>query len=724
MKNTIRFSAFLLAAVLTPILSGLMSPSESSAQSGWLGENPLLEGDTLSTRVFADVNTFTVTITNDSGSGSFRQAIMDANVHTGYDTIAFSIGSGVQTIMPLSALPTITDPVCIDGTTQPGFTGSPVIELNGNNAGGGHGLEVTAGNSTIRGLVINRFGNSGIVLQANGGNHVEGNYIGTSVSGTIGMGNGNNGVAILNAVGNIIGGVATASRNVISDNDGNGVIISGGGATGNRVVGNYIGTDATGTAQLGNLSDGVFINGASNNIIGGVEAGAGNVISGNGVTSVNANSDGIDIGGGFANIVQGNFIGTSHTGTSVIPNSGTGVHIVNSPNNIIGGITHGSGNMISGNRQHGIRIWQGGATGNIVQGNFIGTDTTGTLALGNLVNGVLLSAPNNAIGGTTSGTRNIISGNEGFGIQIDEFFAVGNVIRGNLVGTQIDGASPLGNGSYGVYVSTMASNNFIGDTISNAGNTIAFNNGGVFLQSGTGNRIRANRIFSNVGLGIDLGIDGVTQNDSADSDIGPNNLQNYPVITSATSDSSSITIQGTLHSTRNAPFKLEFFQNLVCDPPGFGEGQTFIGVTTVVTSSLFNVNFAVTFPQSVPPGRFITATATDSAGNTSEFSQCTSILVSVEKEEHGYPASFRLDQNYPNPFNPVTSISFSLPSKSFVTLKVLDALGREVTVLLSEDLSPGTYSQQWNAAGLASGVYFYRLQAGNFVETKKLILLR
>ena len=83
-----------------------------------------------------------------------------------------------------------------------------------------------------------------------------------------------------------------------------------------------------------------------------------------------------------------------------------------------------------------------------------------------------------------------------------------------------------------------------------------------------------------------------------------------------------------------------------------------------------------------------------------------------------------LGQNYPNPFNPATTISFSFPTQSFVSLRVFDALGREVSILLSEQLSAGTYARQWNATGLASGVYFYRLQAGPFVDVKKLVLLR
>jgi hypothetical protein len=95
-----------------------------------------------------------------------------------------------------------------------------------------------------------------------------------------------------------------------------------------------------------------------------------------------------------------------------------------------------------------------------------------------------------------------------------------------------------------------------------------------------------------------------------------------------------------------------------------------------------------------------------------------------ERIANEIPGAYSLYQNYPNPFNPVTNITFSLPSRSFVSLKIFDALGREQANIISEELDAGTYSRQWSADGIASGVYFYRLQAGSYAETKKLILLR
>ncbi|NQT14577.1 MAG: hypothetical protein HQ582_17605, partial [Planctomycetes bacterium] len=150
----------------------------------------------------------TVTNTNDSGLGSLRQAILDANGTPGTDTIDFNIaGLGPHTIQPTSALPTITDPVVIDGYTQPGAspnsnpTGSGLdtvlsIELDGSLVTGGHGLRITAGNSTVRGLAIHSFPGIGILLQTNGGNAIEGNFIGTDITGTVALGNATQGVFV------------------------------------------------------------------------------------------------------------------------------------------------------------------------------------------------------------------------------------------------------------------------------------------------------------------------------------------------------------------------------------------------------------------------------------------------------------------------------------------------------------------------------------------------
>jgi hypothetical protein len=290
----------------------------------------------------------------------------------------------------------------------------------------------------------------------------------------------------------------------------------------------------------------------------------------------------------------------------------------------IGGTVPGAANIISGNNNNGILF--GASSGNLVQGNFLGTDVNGIADLGNSQSGAQVTggSANNTFGGTIPGARNIISGNGGNGIQLRELGTNGNLVQGNFIGTQIDGTRPLGNTSAGVLVENLASNNTIGGTLSGAGNVIAFNsNDGVTISSDTGNAIRANSIFSNESLGIDLGPNGVTPNDGCDGDAGANNLQNFPVILGSGHTATTVTIQGILNSTPNTIFSLDFFANDSCDALGFGEGRNYLGTATVRTDPDCAVGFIVTFDAVVATGQVITATATDPAGNTSEFSSCS-----------------------------------------------------------------------------------------------------
>ena len=309
----------------------------------------------------AAATTFSVTNTNDSGLGSLRQAMLDANANAGTDTISFNIaGAGVKTISLLSTLPTITGAAIIDGTTQPGFAGTPLIELNGASAGAGvNGLTILAGNCTIRSLVINRFGNNGITLQAGGGNIIEGNFLGTNASGAGALGNGFNGIGLYDGTSNNrIGGTTAAARNVVAGN-GQGILFNNGTMTGNVLLGNYIGTNAAGTAALPNGFSGINVF-TANNTIGGTSAAARNVISGN-------TGFGILIQTNTAtnNTVQGNFIGVAVDGTAPLGNTGStgdGVRISSGVNNLIGGTVAGAGNVISGNAQVGVLIERTSAT--------------------------------------------------------------------------------------------------------------------------------------------------------------------------------------------------------------------------------------------------------------------------------------------------------------------------------------------------------------------------
>jgi hypothetical protein len=461
----------------------------------------------------ARASTFTVINTNDSGAGSLRQAITDANSNPGVDMIAFNIpGAGVHTITPLSGLPAFTETATIDGYTQPtattntlptGDNANLLIELNGTNAGGGvNGLTVSANNCTIRGLVINRFSRDGIQIDA--------------------------------------------------------------GFTGNLIAGNFIGTNVNGTAAAPNLNSGILVLG-NTNTIGGTAPAARNLISGNGGVSP---GNGIRLEFANNNLVEGNIIGLDRNGVNVIANQENGISDISGASNTFGGAAVGAGNLISGNKLNGIVVQDvaGATTGTgtltLIAGNLIGTDVTGTLDRGNgMVAGVLLvQVTKVTVGGTTAGASNLLSGNDGDGVQL-VLNANGNLIQGNLIS---------GNSGAGVKIEDATS---------------------------TGNAIEGNSIFSNGSLGIDLNPDGVTLNDTGDGDTGANNLQNFPVLTSVTNSGGMTHISGSLNSTANTQFTIEFFANDQIDPSGYGEGQVFVGSTKKTTNPSGNVVFNVSFPQ-------------------------------------------------------------------------------------------------------------------------------
>lgn len=478
------------------------------------------------TIVAAGPQAFVVTNTSDSGAGSLRQAINDANSTSGPNAIVFNmVCDGTCTITPSTALPSIGEAVTIDGTTQPGFVGTPVVELNGTSAGAGaHGLLIIGSNSIVRGLAINRFGGSGIRLESGGGNLIEGNHIGTNVSGTTDLGNGGNGVHIIDSSDNTIGGTGASARNVIAGNEGEGVRIDGALSFGNLIAGNYIGTDATGSADLGNTLSGVYIRKAPNNSV------VGNLVSGN---------------NGFAGV---------------------------------------------------------------------------------------------AICGNASGSPATACGGGFIGIQISD--AGGNVVQGNLVGTNAGETGALGNSGFGVSIDG-ASNTIVGGTAAAERNTIA-NNGAagvaVFNPPADGNAIRGNSIASNGGLGIDLNGDGVTPNDlggdgDPDTDGGPNGLQNFPVLGVATNHGDgSTTITGTLTSTPNTTFTIDLFVGAACDPSGQGEGQTRFHSFTMPTPTNANgfVPWATRPLVDLAVGMVVTATATSPGNSTSEFSACVTVTSSSQ----------------------------------------------------------------------------------------------
>jgi titin len=448
------------------------------------------------------LSTYMVTNTNDSGPGSLRQAIMDSNGNGGPNVIDFSINSGQQTIIPRTFLPAATTPVTIDGTSQPGYSGTPLIELDGaSEAGGAGGLTLSAGSSTVKGFVINRFSDIGIDLGTSSGNHITGNYIGTDTSGRSALPNRVNGI-VVHGSNNTIGGTTAADRNIISGNGGPNVLLLDSSATGNVIEGNYVGTDVTGTRAVGGQSGVAGVNivhGANHNTIGGTSAGARNVISGStGAAVVFVDS------GTNNNLVEGNYIGTTADGTAALANADRGLVIQNgSSNNTIGGTDAGARNVISGNTTRGIDIFANGTSGNQVLGNYIGTTADGTSALPNGDDGVAIDfgASANTVGGTDAGAGNLISGNLNNGVEIFAAGAANNQVLGNHIGTDVSGISALPNHSNGVAIeNTGASANTVGGAAAGAGNLLSGNLGsGVSISGGASdNVVLGNRIGTDI----------------------------------------------------------------------------------------------------------------------------------------------------------------------------------------------------------------------------------
>jgi hypothetical protein len=467
-------------------------------------------------------------------------------------------------------------------------------------------------------------------------NLIEANYIGAPPGGGYPFGNGDpgnlqDGVRIDGAPYNQVGGSSVSLGNVISSNQGAGVYISGSGAIGNTVSHNIIGLTSAGSAVLGNNSAGVA------DYSPGTVIGPGNVIS--------ANLLGVLVSGAAATgvLVHDNLIGTDLSGSADLGNAEQGIWIQSATDNMVAGDSLGP-QVISGNAI-GVDIDGAASTGNLVEGNFIGVDRTGALDRGNAHEGVLIEGGSgNTVGGSTAAARNVISANL-WGVHLDGATAMGNVIAGNDIGTDSSGQLPLGNEINGVLITTSASNNLIGGASTAEGNIIAFNAAaGVSVQSGTGDSILSNSVFSNGRIGIDLFApgdppSGVTPN-APGVRSGPNDLQNYPVMTAAVGGPDG-SAQATLNSLPSTAFLVQFFSSQVPDPSGFGQGQTFLASQTVMTDASGNASIQLTLPKGLPSGAWITATATNlGTGDTSEFS---SALAAQPVSVQFTTASFSVD---------------------------------------------------------------------------------
>ena len=640
-----------------------------------------------------------VTTTADSGPGSLRAALYYITDSPG-TSARFNIpvsdpgySNGVFNIHLTGHLPPLAkNALVIDGSTQPGFTGQPLIVVDGSKIipetfTSNSGLLIYSASNQVKNISFSGFNWNGLTLRfADATNNlIAGCWLGLDAAGSAAAPNANQGIYLDSGPsGNIIGGANALARNVISGNAQYGLWMSDSNTTGNRVLGNYIGTDASGSFAVANALGGIgMFYSSAGQVIGGTNAAARNVISGNGSAGIWLSGPGVSnnlvqgnfiglnaagtvavantfagiyvvngarsnailnnvISGNFweglrladagtaANLVQGNFIGTAASGMSAVPNGAYGLTIFSGASgNTIGGPTSAARNVISGNNvaanySEGLRIQGAGATANVVQGNFIGTDATGTNPLANAWAGLTIfsGAASNLIGGTSGGARNIISGNGGYGLVIGNPGTSGNLVQGNYIGTDSNGTNGLGNPYGNLAIWDGATRNAVGDVNAGAGNTIAFSSGtGVILyDSGTiNNSIRGNSIFSNDYLAIDFNNDGVTPNDTGDADAGPNNLQNFPVITNAFGYATSTIILGKLNSATNRSFFIDVYRSVSPDYAGYGEGQFYLGSVSVTTDSSGNAGFTLTNNTGNYAGQYFTATATSTAGDTSEF---------------------------------------------------------------------------------------------------------
>ncbi len=429
----------------------------------------------------------------------------------------------------------------------------------------------------------------------------------------------------ISAVGLTLSGANEVVRELaINGFGGTGVLVTSNG--GSTIAGCYIGTNAIGTLVSANDGYGIEIR-TSGNTIGGTLAGDRNIVSGSGI-------DGIYLNGATAtgNQILGNYIGVNAAGDGDFGNGQHGI-VVEGPDNQIGGVAAGARNVISGNTRSAIFLTGTSAMNNVIRGNYLGTDESGVSSIANDWDGVTIraGATQDTIGGTTTESRNIIAGNTEDGIYIGDEASDGHVIEGNWIGVNALG-NPLANGWHGITVDLGADACRIGGSVTGAGNVIASNGmDGVRIMTGSlGNSILGNSIYSNSELGIDLNNDDVTLNDDDDPDTGPNNFQNFPVLTSVvTTGSGSILIEGTLNSVASADYRVEFFSNATADVSGYGEGETYLGADTVTTDGLGDVSFSVTLSATVGAGAYITATATDPSGNASEFSATTTAVLYV-----------------------------------------------------------------------------------------------
>jgi len=584
-----------------------------------------------------DVSTLDGTCATAGGVCTLRAAIQQLNA-SGGGTISFNIaGAGPHTITPATALPPLTQSATIDGYTQPGAasntneTAPAVGPAQGSNAvlkivlnGAGlnaPGLQIQAGTSSVRGLVVNGFDADKVVVTGGAGHKIEGNFIGTDVTGMADASVTGRGVQITGSPGCTIGGVLPAQRNVIAGNNVNvyANFTSFTGASGAlQIQGNLIGTNAAGTSLLG-AGTGIAITGGTNplirppdnHVIGGADGDDGaldgrvqarNLIAGHAIEIHSTNSVGTRI--------SGNFIGTDVTGEVALDDfAGWGVEVDGiSADTLLGG-------------------WAGSTP--VGAPNTICCVGVGVLVAGGSANTDGVQVLSNRIG----------------------ISAVGQPLGNGIIGVDLNGVDfvqiggpELADANLVVYTGTSSSNpGFrVSGSLDSAieGNVIAHNAGRGIHVDTLSRRMQftKNEIFDNGLIGIDLTSTGqlstfVTPNDPSDADTGGNGLQNFPRITSATALSgvAGITVIGDLGSTPSGNFDLELFASADSnkDPSGYGEGEEYVDTISVATNASGKAAFAQAVAPAtvVAPGTVLTATATDAAGDTSEFSAWVTVAI-------------------------------------------------------------------------------------------------
>ncbi|HZQ16339.1 MAG TPA: CSLREA domain-containing protein [Gaiellaceae bacterium] len=633
----------------TSTFSGTVSAAGAGSAITATATDPSSSTSEFSTCFDATVNqtgTLVVNTTADTEDGactvalcSFRDAIEAANASPGLDTIDFDLPGGGQQTITLDASPSgpgpwpaITDPVVIDGTSEPGITPSKVgVTVVG---GDRHvaafcGIDLAAGSdgSTIRGLALVGFQaecRSAALLVDSTGNTIAGNFIGLQADGTVPDHSGpisQNAYGIdVTGNGNTIGGSTPADANVVVDAAAAGIFVDGSSdfpVFNTTIEGNIVGLLPDGATPAPNDGGGVEVAFGQNTKIGGPSAADGNVISANG-------TDGDILLGTFGDsdgsntLVQNNVIGLTADRSAEpygFSTSENAIQITDHGFNTI------ADNVIGGTYQ-GIDICN--SPQNTVVRNIVGSNTAS------------LGGPDFGVGNEGISMENGACQEVGFatGETIGGDAADGNtVVHSQLHNIAVDGSQS--EVSYNTVRSTKGGpniqvagddNRILSNTIASAHTSGSLVGNGVQVDSGTGNTISRNSIDLNDGLGIDLGSDGaVTPNDAGDGDTGPNGLQNFPVITSATMSGGQLTVDGSLDSApSNLPYDIEIFQSPSCDPSGNGEGATFVGDFTIPAGQqTFHQVLAAT-----GGGTSITATASAPDGSTSEFSACATAAAS------------------------------------------------------------------------------------------------